>query len=268
MKSKNGLITLLVCIGVVCLGLSLFLSLRSDKNTFAQKPLATLIQNSGKISVFRKNMTVKEILSQKTMLFSFDSVETAADGEATMEFDSGYRLHLPENILVTISGNKDQVNLVLKKGDVQVENFGAEGSLFISKEGSRWSANDYELVYKKRQGDPSLPDTSASADTSSLPTLQTKDGLSPDYIQDMMRSQRQTFFKCYTQLLQKSPGVTGQATLSFIIDKNGKVLQPEIASSNIADAVFKKCLVAALQRMEFKSFTGDPISTVFPLKFE
>lgn len=268
MKSKNGLIGLLVCIGVVCLGLSLFLSSRSDKNSFAQKPLATLTRTSGKISVFRKNMTVKEILTQKTMVFSLDSIETSADGEASLEFDSGYRLRLPENILITLSGDKDQVNLVLKKGEVQVENFGADGSLFISKDGSRFSANDYELVYKKRQGDPSLPDTSANADSSNIPTTQQKEGLSPDYIQDMMRAQRQTFFKCYTQLLQKSPGVTGQATLSFIIDKNGKVLQPEVASSNIADAVFKKCLIEALQRMEFKSFTGDPISTVFPLKFE
>ena len=160
------------------------------------------------------------------------------------------------------------MNLVLKKGEIQVENFGSEGSLFISKDGSRWTATDYEQIYKKRQGDPSLPDTSVNADASNMPTPQSKDGLSPDYIQDMMRAQRQTFFKCYTQLLQKSPGVTGQATLSFIIDKNGKVLQPEIASSNIADPGFKKCLLEALQRMEFKSFTGDPISTVFPLKFE
>lgn len=268
MASRNNLIAFVLVIGVLCLGLSLFLSSRSEKTPFAQKPLASLTPQSGRMAIFRKNMTVKEIPVQKSFVFSLDTIETGADGEASLEFDSGYRLHIPENVLMTVTGSPDETTLILKKGDIQVENFGSEGSVFISKEGSRWTANDYELIYKKRQGDSTLPDVSANADTSNIPALQPKEGLSPDYIQDMLRGQRQNFFKCYAQLLQRTPGVTGQASLSFIIDRSGKILQPEVASSSIADAVFKKCLLEALQRMEFKSFTGDPISTVFPLKFE
>lgn len=269
MTLKNGLVPILVGIGILCLGLSLYLATRTEKSLFTQKPLATLSNGSGQVSIFRKNMTTKETLTQKTFLYTLDSVETSADGEAMMEFDSGYRIHIPENTLLTLAQERDRTTLLLKRGDIQVENYGQEDTLFISKDGARWKPNEYELVHKARRGDQSLPESSTgSAEVTAIPSTQLKEGLSPDYIQDMMRSQRQNFFKCYTQLLQKTPGLTGQASLSFVIEPSGKVTQPEVASSNIQDSTFKKCLVEAVQRVEFKSFRGEALSTVFPLKFE
>lgn len=264
---NNWLIPSLIVTGLLFLGLSLFVSTRTDKSLFGQKPLARLEQGMGQVYVLRKNMTVKEKLARKSFLYSLDSVETSGDGDAMMEFDSAYRIRILENSLITLEKDKDKINIVIKRGDVQVENYGQEGTVFVSREGVRWTATDYEMVYKKQNQDQSLPDTAApeAALPDSRPSVS---GLSPEYIQDILKSQRNSFFKCYTQLLQKTPGITGQASLSFTIERSGKIIQAEVASTNIADASFKKCLIEALERIEFKSFNGDPISTVFPLKFE
>jgi hypothetical protein len=42
----------------------------------------------------------------------------------------------------------------------------------------------------------------------------------------------------------------------------------EIAKSDIADPHFKNCLSEVVARTRFRSFNGEPIATVFPLKFE
>ncbi len=266
MKS-SWLIPSLVLLGLIFLGLSLFISTRADKSLFNQKPLARIEQGMGQVSIFRKNMTTKERLVRKSFLYPLETVETAADGDAVMEFDSAYRIRILENSLITLEQEKDRITLIIKRGDLQVENYGQEGTVYISRDGTRWTATDYEMVFKKQTQDQSLPETAVAAE-SPTPAKASATGLSPEYIQDLLKSQRNSFFKCYTQLLQKTPGITGQASLSFTIERNGKVVQPEISSSNISDARFRKCLVEALMRIEFKAYSGEIISTVFPLKFE
>lgn len=268
MKS-NWLIPSLVIAGLVLLGISLFISSKTDKSLFSQKPLARIEQGLGQAFVFRKNMTVKEKLVRKNFLYHLDTIETAADGDAVIEFDSAYRIRMLENTLVTIENDRGKTTLILKRGDLRVENYGQEGTVYISVNGSRWNATDYEMVYKKQARNEAFPETTSSSSPSpSTSTKPSTTGLSPEYVQDVLKSQRNSFFKCYTQLLQRTPGVVGQATLSFTIAKTGKVTQPTVSSSNINDQAFRKCLTEALTRIEFKSFSGEPITTLFPLKFE
>ncbi|MBO9668406.1 MAG: AgmX/PglI C-terminal domain-containing protein, partial [Bdellovibrio sp.] len=92
-------------------------------------------------------------------------------------------------------------------------------------------------------------------------------GLTSEFIQDTLRAQRNSFFKCYTQLLQRTPGVVGQASVGFTIERSGKVSQADITSSSIADPAFKKCLIEAIRRVEFKSFGGDPSLSKILFKF-
>lgn len=263
----NWIIPSLIVAGVISLLLSLFIASQTEKQKPGDRPLARLELNLGKVFILRKNLTQKEILTRRATLFALDSVETGPDGDATMEFDSAYRIRIQENSLITIDQETERVVLIVKRGDVQVENFGREGSVFISREGVRWSATDYELNYKKQAPPTTLPEL-APADAGTTASSTKVEGLTADHIQDTLRTYRPSFFKCYTQLLQKTPGVVGQASLSFTIERTGHVTQAEVASSSIADPDFKKCLIEAVRRVEFKSFAGDPISTVFPLRFE
>lgn len=265
-KKTNWIIPALVGIGVLSLLLSVFIASQTEKQKPGDRPLARLELNLGKVFVLRKNLTQKEILTRRATLFALDSVETGPDGDATMEFDSAYRIRVPENSMITLDAENDRIVLIIKRGDVQVENYGREGSVYVSKEGVRWNATDYEMNYKKQAPPDSLPEL-APTDTAT-PETPKVEGLTADHIQDTLKTYRPSFFKCYTQLLQKTPGVVGQASLSFTIERTGRVNQAEVASSSINDADFKKCLIEAIRRAEFKSFFGAPISTVFPLRFE
>lgn len=267
MAKNNWLISSLIVVGIFSVALSLFIATQTEKQKPGARPLARLELNLGKVFVLRKNLTQKETLTRRATLFALDSVETSVDGDATMEFDSAYRIRIQENSLVTLDEENDRIVLIIKRGDLQVENFGREGSVFISRDGVRWSATDYEMNYKKQAPAETLPDL-APTDVATPPQANLSEGLTSEFIQDTLKTHRGSFFKCYTQLLQKTPGVVGQASISFTIERTGKVTQAEIASSSINDATFKKCLIDATKRVEFKSFGGDPISTVFPLRFE
>lgn len=266
-KTTNWIIPTLIGVGVLSLLLSILIASQTEIQKPGDRPLARLELNLGKVFVLRKNLTQKEILTRRATLFALDSVETGSDGDATMEFDSAYRIRVQENSLITLDEESDRIVIFVKRGDVQVENYGREGSVYVSRDGVRWTATDYEMSYKKQTPSSSLPDL-APPDTAANPTTLKVDGLTADHIQDTLRTYRQSFFKCYTQLLQKTPGVVGQASLSFTIERTGRVQQAEVASSSINDTDFKNCLTEAVRRVEFKSFNGDPISTVFPLRFE
>lgn len=268
MAKNNWLIPSLIVVGLFSVALSLFIASQTEKQKPGARPLARLELNLGKVFVLRKNMTQKEKLGRKASLFALDSVETSADGDATMEFDSAYRIRIPENSMITIDEENERIVLIIKRGDLQVENFGREGSVYISKDGVRWSATDFEMNYKKQAPQDTLPELAPTESEAAIPAAPAAEGLTSEQIQDTLKTHRSNFFKCYTQLLQKTPGVVGQASISFTIERTGKVNQAEIASSSITDAGFRKCLLEATKRVEFKSFSGDPITTVFPLRFE
>lgn len=267
MAKNNWLIPSLIIVGTISIALSLFIASRTEIQKPGARPLARLELNLGKVFVLRKSLTQKEVLSRRSTLFPLDSVETGVEGDATMEFDSAYRIRIQENSMVTLDEEGDHIVLIIKRGDLQVENFGREGSVLISRDGIRWEATEYENVYKKQAPAETLPEMAPTETLSTQPTS-IPEGLTSEFILDTLKTQRGSFFKCYTQLLQKTPGVVGQASISFTIEPMGKVSQAEIASSSINDASFKKCLLDAIRRVEFKSFGGDPISTVFPIRFE
>lgn len=269
MTKNSLLIPSLIGLGLFSLALSLFIASRTGSPKPGEAPVARIELSMGKVFILRKNMTQKEVLSKKTVLFPLDSVETGVDGDATMEFDSMYRIRIEENSLVTLDTENERTVLIIKRGDLHVDNFGRDENIFVSRDGVRWSATEYEQNFKKQQTTQTLPEAAPLADNSATTSAaNSSSGLNSETIQETLKLQRSAFFKCYTLLLQRTPGVVGSASISFTIEKSGKVFNAEIASSTINDMPFKKCLIEATRRIEFKSFVGDPISTVFPLKFE
>lgn len=264
-KNNNWLIPALIIIGLLIVALSLFFASKSSQKSLDLIPLAKVEINLGGADIYRAGVQQREAVHIKGFLYNLDSLETRADGDATLEFDSGYRIRVPENSLVTLSSDGPRTLLLLKRGEVFVENYGQEGSVFISADGKHWSATDYETKYKAQQKGGLTQEPAQSAQPS---TPSTTGSLTSEYLQETLKNHRASFFKCYTQLLQKTPGVVGHASLSFTIERTGKISQADIASSNIQDATFRKCLLDALRRVEFRAFSGDPISTIFPLRFE
>jgi len=251
--------------GLVLLGLSAYLINKKSSPTSSNSRLARVTRESGTVSLLHPNLSQKENIEFSSNAYHLDSVETDDTGDASLEFEHGGRIRLFPNSLVTLAqeqeNNQSHVVLILKHGDIKVEKVGT-AELLIAKNGERLHAAEYNgSELQEAPVSPALANSNTGASA-------TDKGLSEQDISLVMNNYRAPFFKCYTQLLQKEPHAKGDASLSFTIENNGKMSAADVVSSNIKNDDFKKCLLEVLRRIEFRSFSGPPISTLFPLKFE
>ncbi len=266
-ENKNQLVYGFLILGIILVGLSIYFSFLHPKSPIKDIRLARLESKSGQTYVLRSGYTQKELVAKKIDLYDLDSIETMDTGEALISFESAFRVRLFNNALVTLEKIEDQksyhVVLILKRGSLKVENFGREGELFIAKNGERILAADYNGS-SLSQAPLEAVDTAKQAITSPA----SSQGLGEDEINTVVTNHRTSFFKCYTQLLQKEPTARGEVALSFTIENTGKLSVAEVSASQLKNEDFKKCLLEVLRRVEFRAFSGPPISTLFPLKFE
>jgi len=267
MVKNKWFIPSLAIVGLLFMSLSWFMSTRLENQSSGLKPLARIIYNSGEVSILHKNMTDKEPLKKSAVLYYLDTVETGPNGDATFELESGYRIRVLDNALITLDQEGAKAILLLKRGDVQIESFGAPDAIMITKNGQRYSPSDYEVTVRRQNAQGNFPEVApvASQTPQGSGSAET---LNSDYIQDTLKRQIPAFDKCYKQLLQRTPGVVGQVVMSFTIERTGKIVSAEAMSSTITNPDFKRCLSEALRRIEFKSFVGDPITSTFPIGFE
>lgn len=266
MAKNKWFIPSLAILGVLFFALSWFMSNRLDTDSPGLKPLGRVSYNSGEVSIFHKNMTEKEDLKKSLPLYYLDSIETGPDGDASLEFDGGLRMRMLDNVLLTVDQDQDKAVLILKRGDLQIENHSNDSNVLFSKNGQRLSLNEYENLLRREAVQSGFPENAPPPGES--PAEETTDNLSSDYIQNTLKRQVPAFDKCYKQLLQRTPGIVGQVVMTFTIERTGRITDAEPSTSTIADADFKRCLSEAIRRVEFKSFTGDPITSTFPLNFE
>lgn len=267
--NKNNLVASFLIGGLVLIVLSIYFSFFSKGTTTQGPRLAQVEQQTGKVFVFRSGLMQRELVDKRAPVLNLDSIETMETGEALLIFESAYRIRLLNSALVTLEketeDKKDLVVLIVKRGEIKVENGGREGELFITKNGERIAATEYNSSLLAKE-----PITGPAASTNlSEPAPQ---GLTEEEISTVMASHRPHFFKCYTQLLQTDPNVKGNISLSFTIENSGKLSVAEVAPGQMGNQAisedFKKCLLEVLKRIEFRPFQGPQISTLFPLKFE
>lgn len=266
-ENKNQLVFGFLFLGLLLVGLSTYFSFFSNRKPERDIRLAQIERETGKVFALRSGYTQKENVTQRTPLYNLDSVETMETGEAIVAFESAFRVRLFNNTLVTLERSDDpqeiRVILIVKRGEVRVETVGRDQELFIAKNGERISASVYNNSQLARV--PVQPPQPNEAFSNPIPSNQ---GLSEEEINTVMSNHRSSFFKCYTQLLQKEPSAKGNVSLSFTIENNGKLSVAEVTASQMQNEEFKKCLLEVLRRIEFRSFQGPSISTLFPLKFE
>ncbi len=259
MGRNSGLVMTFFFSGLLLLGIGLLVSKWMDADSPTSPALAQIEKITDQVLILKKHLTQKEVVKNKTALRALETLETNSDGEALLDFPSAFRLHIFPSTQLTLDQEGEATVVYLKTGEIRIENQGRDGTLVIAKGGLRWPAPEYESLNKTaRAAEPALSATDSPP----------QEGLTPAYIVDTLKSQKGIFYKCYTQLLQKKPGLVGETSISMTIEPNGKISRSDVTSSQLSDASFKKCLIEATARIEFKPFRGDAITTVFPLKFE
>ncbi|RYZ63624.1 MAG: energy transducer TonB [Proteobacteria bacterium] len=264
-KSKF-LVPSLVTAGLFFMALSWWMSTGLDTRAPGMRVLARLSYNSGEVFILHKSMTDKEEVKKSKTLYHLDTVETGPNGDATLEIESGYRIRLLDNTMVTLDQDGEKAVLILKRGDVQFENFGTNNQVLVSKGGTRMTPSEYLSILKRDGAQGAFPELAPNAPET--PSAMGAGTLSSEYIQDTLKRQIPAFDRCYKQLLQRTPGVVGEVVLNFTIERTGKISNSEVSTSTIADADFKRCLTEVVRRVNFNSFTGDPITSTFPMAFE
>ncbi len=259
MGRNSGLVMTFFFSGLLLLGIGLLVSKWMDADSPTSPALAQIEKITDQVLILKKHLTQKEIIKKKTPLRALETLETSADGEAYLDFPSAFRLHVLPNTQLTLDQDGDATVVFLKIGEIKMESQGREGTLIIAKGGLRWSAPEYDSLNKTSR---------ATEPTLSAGDSQPQEGLTPSYIVDTLKSQKGIFYKCYTQLLQKKPGLSGETSISMTIEPNGKISRSDVTSSQLGDANFRKCLSEATARIAFRPFRGEAITTVFPLKFE
>jgi hypothetical protein len=265
--SKSPLVWLFLILGLVLIGLGFFWDRSGTKTLSPALTVASIEKLGGDAFVYRNGSLNRMPFQRKQTLGHLDSVETGDLGEVLASFDSGARIRIKEHSLITFERAQDpegfHVVALLKRGELSVESPGAEGQLFIGKNGDRIAASDY-------QSSPLAMAPVLEAEPAPAPTTQIPEdtGLQEKEIQEVMGSHRTSFLKCYTQLLQKDPSAKGQASLTFTIENNGTISATEVTSSSFQNEDFKKCLTEIMKKITFRAFKGPGISTLFPLNFE
>jgi hypothetical protein len=260
---KNPLVLGFLAAGIFLFIISFYLAYRTSTSKEVLSRLGQVNRETGQIFIIRSGFTQREKVENRGTLYNLDSIETNDTGEALISFESTFRVKVLEESLVTLERVEDSKNshviLIIKKGDVKIENFGREGELYIAKNGERISAFDYEYSPLK---------VVPIANSTTIPEPTRQPGLTEEEISTVMNSNRSSFFKCYTQLLQKQPDSKGEVTLSLTIANSGKISVYDFTSAKLDQEDFKKCMLDVIARITFRPFQGPPVSTLFPLKFE
>lgn len=267
LDTKTQIILAVIAAGFLFLGIALFLNRWKTSSAETEIRLGQVERERGEAYIHRNATQKKEKLRGKAFVYNLDSVQTNDIGQAILNFETGEKIQLLENSILTIEriDNEEDfsVLIILKKGDIKVIETLEYSSLQISKNGERVKATDYgnSVLAKADIKNPESFDPE-------LPNEISNQGLSEAEINEKFAQKKSSFFKCYTQMIQKDPSIKGEVALSFTIENTGKLSVAEVVSSQIKNEEFKHCLIDVLKRMEFRNFSGPAISTLLPMNFD
>ena len=219
-------------------------------------------RETGKVYLVSQNFRQKDLIENTKSIQNSANIETDETGEAILTLDNGYRIRIFEDSSINIEALDRVATITLKKGSMIVENFGQPSELIIAKDGKRFSAAEYNGLDTRRA------EYKEKSEVKIEPIVETTRGLSEEEISAVISNNKNYLFKCYTQLLQKQPEAKGEVSLNFTIENSGKVSSCEASSKQIKDETFFRCLKEVMLRIEFMSFKGPGISTLFPIVFE
>jgi hypothetical protein len=259
MKRNNWFVPGIIIAGLVLIGLSLWAPQGQFGLNFNQKSLATVVEKNGEVTFQNNEMPAETKIEAKQKLEALDTLRTNPESDILVQFNDGgqFRLNEKSEVVLDLLDNGSPL-VVIRSGEISIEKFGTSLSFWVRSEGQLYSAADYVMVDKRHARN--LKDES--------PKNPDREQITQAEIEGVLNAKKADFFKCFGQLIQKKPQAVGQMLISFTIETQGYTSQIEISKADINDATFKSCLGEVVSRTKFRAFAGNPITTVFPLKFE
>jgi hypothetical protein len=235
-------------------------------------------------------------LEQPIVVLNRDRIEVDGNSRATLLLNSKDEFDLDPLTAVSLQlWNERDANsavyLTLQTGTLALKHSGVKGKAYVVRDGRLYSPGqkpsnkpmaltvlksaplDLEVASSDQSG------AAASADFEPDPQQQESEGaptdranepetLSNEYIDEMITSRQNQFQKCWLSRLKDSPDSKGQITLQFEISRYGRVKDVRISDTNLQDENLKKCVIAVVERISFRTFKGSEIDLTYPISFE
>ena len=230
----------------------------------SQKNIAVVVESQGQVLLQGLDQTDSAVAKKNSQIKNFDQIQTKLQSSVLIQIKKNKaEIRISENTDLLLEESTDgTVTIIIKSGDLTVENFGEKNSLFwIKKEGRQLSALDYSITNRPDENNLKTRNTLKLNSTD-------KNILTQSKIEEILNLKKNDFFRCYGQLIQKEEQAYGQILLSFEILPTGKVLNVTVAKTDLNQNYFLSCLKEVVLRTAFPVFSGKNITTVFPLKFE
>lgn len=255
--------------GLICVGtLLIIFSIWSPKNQFLPNPtfeknsltaIATAVEVNGDCQISNFQMPSSIPLKLNSIIKPRDIIRTGENSDVVIQLqnEAQFRLTDKSEIIIDQLDNGSPL-IIIRSGEIYVEKFGNKPSFWVRKDGQLLSALDFALSDKSYLNKLKEP----------IPIQSESDQMSQTEIETILNNKKNDFFKCYGQVLQKNSQARGSVLISFSIQNFGQTQKIEVTQSDIDDPIFKSCLTEVVARTQFKKFSGNPITTVFPLKFE
>jgi hypothetical protein len=261
-----------------------------NKNALA---LITAIHGQAeKISI---HSATPETIKKNTPIQSLETLIVGSNSDLIVKFHEGAEIKLFPDSMVIFSGKAKNPQMSIKKGKLEVLSISAQEKLWISQNGRTTKAQNYKAtdnIDESLEINPILGQTDVQAETtnsfssieggesvpenvtSSIANIKKETKVNDEQsqirlmISDRLARQKTRIYRCYSQLLQKSPEAKGKLAVHFTINNLGKVENAEMASTQFEDQNFHKCLLEVVKRTDFLPFKGSVMATLLPLKFE
>lgn len=255
----------ILCAGLLLISISAWYLLGGNSSRKTSEGLGWIEHESGEVTLLRSQKA--ERVQSRVLFYSGDSIETDENGAAMLQFQDGSQMKVLSSALIAVENLNPapRVLMVLKRGDLRIDQVMNQEQFFISKNGQRVAAEKYESLPLFRE--PTMPEPGAMGEARGEMAPPSEKEIS-----DQFARSKGAFFKCFGQLLQKKAAAKGEVSLSFVIVETGKITQPAVQvpgkNPDLKDPAFEKCLIEVVTRMSFNPFRGPAVSTFYPLKFE
>lgn len=279
-----------------------FLPQQQDKtSTIVVATVATIAKDTSSATdatAEKDNQNQENDLKKVRELHHLDEISTPSDKPLRLIFTSGWVIDLKENSSAIVElyrpGETDSPALLsLITGEYALVTPGPLGQLFIMSDKKIYSpqnappqqvrtieitepgATVKSSVEATVQSTIELPVNGVSAHgrvASKLPdkiiNQDNTETLSNNYIEQVLAGQSNSLRNCQLNSVRDRMPARGKLILTFTINPDGKIAGVKILQDKIKNKQLAKCVVAVIERTNFKPYTGAAISLSYPLEFK
>jgi hypothetical protein len=266
--------------------------------TAAPLSVGRLTAVSGQVIGHRAGEVEFKKVAVDTPLLHHDQIKVERESRAQLELTSGWKIALNENSEVAIElyrpdSAQSPVLLSFVRGDYVVVTNGQPGMLYVMQNKKVFSPTAPPpkvlrsasiLAPNTPVPQPAKTVTAPSAEPSAgastplpsakipgpLPDKLLNNGdetLSSVYIEKTLSEQAESLRKCQLNSVRDNKRSEGNMLLSLTISPNGRIDHIKVLQDQVKNEQLASCAVSVLERMQFKTFSGLPITLTYPIEF-